>query len=179
MEDRPYRHYSNHFLHNDSMSFLVIGDTIILLFIPIFPHCWNTRILQTVNKLEQDGVLRVGPKIMRANYLDQGMNANLKQQKDPISAKVLFEGEVGIISVVWTTVSIVVPSVEVCPGNWLGVVEVDGIVISESVINFSRVRRLLQFPVTKNMEKTERRSEEKDISHNCFGRGHDDPHHEQ
>ena len=61
--------------------------------------------------------------------------------------------EVGVDCVVRSTVRGVVVSAEVCPGNRLGVVKVDCVVLLKLVFNLFAVWSLFQFPVSKNGEK--------------------------
>ena len=85
----------------------------------------------------------------------------MENPQDQKAAEILVKIEVGIDCVVRSTVRGVVVSAEVCPGNWFGVVEVDHVVLLKFVFYIFAVRSLLQFPVSKNGEKTKRGNEEK------------------
>ena len=77
----------------------------------------------------------------------------MENPQDQKAAEILLKIEVGIDCVVRSTVRGVVVSAEVCPGNRLGVVEVDRIVLLKLVFNLFAVWSLFQFLVSKNGEK--------------------------
>ena len=74
--------------------------------------------------------------------------------QDPKAAEILLKIEVGVDCVVRSTVRAVVVSAKVCPGNWLGVVEVDGIVHLKFGSYLLTIWGLFKFPVSKDAEKT-------------------------
>ena len=77
----------------------------------------------------------------------------MKNPQDPKATEILLKIEVGVDCVVRSTVRGVVVSAEVCPGNRLGVVEVDHVVLPKLVFYPFAVWSLFQFPVSKNGEK--------------------------
>ena len=85
----------------------------------------------------------------------------MENPQDPKAAEILLKIEVGVDCVVRSTVRGVVVSAEVCPGNWLGVVEIDCVVLLKSGFYIFAVWSLFQFPVSKNGQKTKQRNEEK------------------
>ena len=83
----------------------------------------------------------------------------MENPQDPKATEILLKIEIGVDCVFWSTVRGV--SAKVCPGNRLGVVEVDCVVLLKSFSYIFAVRSLFQFPVSKNGEKSKRGNEEK------------------
>ena len=83
----------------------------------------------------------------------------MENPQDPKATEILLKIEIGVDCVFWSTVRCV--SAKVCPGNRLGVVEVDCVVLLKSGFYLFAVWSLFQFPVSKNGEKTKRGNEEK------------------
>ena len=100
-----------------------------LPLIPVHPDCGNVSILNTVDQFEEEGGGPIRPEVFWAETLGQCIYDNMENPQDPKATEILLKIEVGVDCVVRSTVRGVVVSAEICPGNRLGVVEVDRIVL--------------------------------------------------